>query len=104
MNETISMGVAFVAGIALGVIFFGGLWFTVKKAVSAKIPALWIFGSFILRMSITLLGFYVVGLDQWQNLMLCLLGFIIARFTVIHSTKSIDAKQAQLKKEEIHGS
>lgn len=103
MNETISMIVAFVAGIALGIIFFGGLWFTVRKAVVAKIPALWIFISFILRISITLLGFYVIGADNWQRLLLCLVGFIAARFMVIHFTKALDAKQMHLKKEEIHG-
>ncbi len=40
INETIYMILAFVAGLALGTVFFGGLWFTVKKAVTAKIPAL----------------------------------------------------------------
>lgn len=103
MNETMSMIVAFVAGIALGIVFFGGLWFTVKKAVHAKNPAIWIVISFILRISIILLGFYVIGFDHWQHLLLCLLGFIVARFMVIHFTKSFDAKQPQLKKEEIHG-
>jgi len=103
MNETVSMIVAFVAGITLGIVFFGGLWFTVKKAVVAKIPALWIFISFILRISITLLGFYVVGADNWRHLLLCLLGFISARFMVIHFTKALDAKQMHMDKEEIHG-
>ncbi len=103
MNETTSIIIAFVAGIALGILFFAGLWFTVKKAVFAKTPALWIFISFILRISITLLGFYVVGADHWQHLLLCLLGFIVARFAVIHFTRSLDSKQTQLKKEKIHG-
>lgn len=103
MNETILMIVAFVAGIALGIIFFGGLWFTVKKAITTKTPALWIFSSFILRMSIALLGFYVIGGNQWQHLILSLLGFIVARFIVIQWTKSIESKQAKIKKEEIHG-
>jgi hypothetical protein len=40
MNETLLMILAFIAGIALGIIFFGGLWFTVKKIVAAKMPAL----------------------------------------------------------------
>lgn len=103
MNEAVSMIVALVTGIVLGVFFFGGLWFTVKKAVVSKIPALWIFLSFILRISITLLGFYIIGVKNWQHLLLCLLGFIAARFAVIHFTKALDAKQVHLKKEEIHG-
>ncbi len=102
MNETLSVILAFVAGIALGVIFFGGLWFTVKKLITAKVPALWMVGSFILRVGMVLLGFYFIGAGNWQRLLICLLGFIAARFIVIHFTKAIDAKQLQLKKEHIH--
>lgn len=102
MNETIAMILAALAGIGLGMLFFGGLWFTVKKAVRARVPALWIFSSFFLRIGITLLGFYFVGAGNWQRLIICLIGFIIGRLIVVHFTKSIDAKQMQIKKELIH--
>ena len=102
MNETLYMILAFIAGLALGTLFFGGLWFTVKKAVTAKIPALWIFGSFFLRISITLVGFYFISSGNWQRLLICVAGFIVARSLVIHFTKSIDEKQIQLKKEVSH--
>ncbi|MDQ2721055.1 MAG: ATP synthase subunit I [Bacteroidota bacterium] len=102
MNETLLIILAFVAGIALGIIFFGGLWFTVKKIVTAKIPALWVLGSFIIRVSIVLFGLYFISSGSWQLLVLCLIGFIAARFIVIYFTKAIDAKQVQLKKEPIH--
>ncbi|MEH6406093.1 MAG: ATP synthase subunit I [Leeuwenhoekiella sp.] len=103
MNDIGIMIIAFVTGAALGVLFFGGLWITVKKAVTAKIPALWFFGSFILRISITLSGFYLIGAKNWQRLILCLLGFMIARFVVLRVTKNQDAKQLNLKKKEIYG-
>jgi F1F0 ATPase subunit 2 len=103
MNETLSMILAFFAGIALGILFFGVLWLTVKKSVTAKAPWLWVLGSFFLRVSITLLGFYFVGAGNWQRLLICLGGFIIARFLVIHFTKSIDKKNIQLRKEAVHG-
>ena len=45
------------AGVLLGAIFFGGLWLTVRKGVSSKQPALWFFGSLLLRMSIVLSWF-----------------------------------------------
>lgn len=103
MNDILLMILSFVAGIILGVIFFGGLWLTVKKIVTAKIPALWVIGSFIVRVGIVLLGFHFVSSGNWQRLVSCLIGFIAARFIVIHFTKSIDAKQLQLKKETLHG-
>ncbi len=103
MNETLLVILAFVAGIALGIIFFGGLWVTVKKLVTAKIPALLVFGSFIIRAGIVLLGFYFISFGNWQRLVTCLVGFTAARFLVIYFTKAIDAKQLQLKKERLHG-
>ena len=86
MNETLSLVLALVTGVLLGVIFFGGLWWTVRKGVSSKRPALWFFGSLLLRMSIALAGFYLIGRGHWERLLVCLLGFIIARFIVMWLT------------------
>lgn len=89
------MILVFIAGMALGMFFFGGLWFTIKKAVTAKIPAIWFFISFFLRVSVVLIGLYYISPGGWQPLTICLIGFIIARFIVIHLTKTIDKKQAK---------
>lgn len=64
MNETLILTLAGVAGTALGALFFGGLWWTVRKGVSSQRPAFWFFGSFLLRMSLTLAGFYGVAGGQ----------------------------------------
>jgi len=82
MNETLTLALAWLAGGALGAIFFGGLWWTVRKGVSSPQPALWFFGSLLLRMSIVLAGFYFVSGGQWKRLVACLVGFIIARVVV----------------------
>ena len=70
------------AGLLLGAFFFGGLWWTVRRGISARNPALWFSLSLLLRMSIALAGFYIVSANSWQNLLLGLLGFIIARAAV----------------------
>jgi F1F0 ATPase subunit 2 len=82
MNEYLSLTVALAAGVLLGAIFFGGLWWTVRNGVSAKSPALWFLGSLLLRMSLTIAGFYFVGGRDWKRMVLCLFGFVIARFVV----------------------
>jgi F1F0 ATPase subunit 2 len=102
MNETLFMILAFIGGLTLGVLFFGGLWFTVKKAVSAKIPAIWFFVSLFLRLSITLIGFYYISQGSWKRLLICVFGFIAARFIVMHFTKLMDDRQLQLKKAASH--
>ena len=66
----------------LGVLFFGGLWWTVRKGVPAKRPALLFLCSMLLRAGVVIAGFYVVSDGDWQRLLACLFGFVIARFIV----------------------
>ncbi len=87
MNELFILPMALTAGLLLGAIFFGGLWWTVRKSVASRFPGLWTFGSLLLRMSVTLAGFYLVGRAHWQPLVACLLGFVIARFIVTRLTR-----------------
>ena len=61
MNETVTLVLAWVAGLLLGAIFFGGLWWTIRKGLSSKRSALWFLGSLLLRTSIALAGFYFVA-------------------------------------------
>jgi F1F0 ATPase subunit 2 len=87
MNETLTLALAWVAGLLLGAIFYGGLWWTVRKGVTSKQPALWFLISMPLRMSIALTGFYFVSGGRWPRLLLCLCGFIMARLVVIWLTR-----------------
>ena len=93
MNEFLSLALALAAGMLLGAIFFGGLWLTVRKGASSKQPALWFFGSLLLRMSIALSGFYFVSGGHWKRLLLCLLGFVMARLAVTWLTRSSGENQ-----------
>jgi F1F0 ATPase subunit 2 len=86
MNETLTLALALAAGVLLGAVFFGGLWWTVRKGVSSKRPMLWFLGSLLLRTSVALAGFYVVAGGHWDRLLACLLGFISARFIVTRLT------------------
>jgi F1F0 ATPase subunit 2 len=82
MSETLSLAPAFVLGLLLGVFFFGGLWYTVRRGVVSKEPVLWFFGSLILRICITLTGFYYISGNQLERLIVCLIGFGAARIIV----------------------
>jgi F1F0 ATPase subunit 2 len=87
MNDALSLALAMVTGILLGVMFFGGLWWTVRKGFSSKQPALWFLGSLLLRISIALAGFYFVSGGHWERLLVCLLGFFLARLIVTRLTR-----------------
>ena len=93
MNETLIQLLAGVAGIGLGAIYFGGLWWTVRRAVSSPQPMLWFLGSALLRTAIALAGFYFISGGQWQRLVACLVGFIAARLLVTRLTRPAGEKQ-----------
>ncbi|MGC1951280.1 MAG: ATP synthase subunit I [Gammaproteobacteria bacterium] len=89
MSEALTLVLALVAGAALGTIFFGGLWWTVRKGTSSGRPALWFLGSALLRMGIALAGFYLVAGGHWERLLLCVLGFVMARLIMTWLTRAV---------------
>ena len=88
MNETLSLVLALAAGVLLGAIFFGGLWWTVRKGISSPWPAFWFFGSLLLRTGIVLAGFYFVSGGHWERLLLCMVGFALGRIVVTRLTQT----------------
>ena len=101
MNEVLPLALALSAGVLLGGIFFGGLWWTVRKGVSSEQPVFWFFGSLLLRTCIVLPGFYFILGDDWKRLLAGLFGFIVARLIVVRLT--LEAKQtSQLAREGGH--
>ena len=83
MSDAPALALAFVAGSMLGVLFFGGLWWTVQKGVTSDVPAFWFLGSLLLRTGAILVGFYLVSQGHWSRLVACLVGFVIARVIVV---------------------
>ncbi|MCP5222516.1 MAG: ATP synthase subunit I [Zoogloeaceae bacterium] len=92
MHEALALMVPLIVGGVLGAIFFGGLWWTVRRAVSSPWVALWFFGSLVLRMGIVLGGFFVVCGSDWQRWLAALLGFVLARAAVTRLTRLADAE------------
>ena len=88
MYEALVLVLALVAGVLLGAIFFGGLWWTVRRGMSSKQPAVLFFGSLLLRTGIALAGFYFMARIRWESLLVCLVGFIMARLIVTRLTRT----------------
>ena len=101
MNEPLSLASALAAGVLLGTMFFGGLWWTIRQGISSKWVALWFLGSMLLRTCIALLGFYFVLGGNWKRLLAGLLGFIIARLIVTRLTR-VAEQPSQLAQEAGH--
>lgn len=79
--------VPLLVGVLLGCLFFGGLWWTVQRAVATRWVALWFFASLLLRTGIVLGGFYLSCGDDWQRWLAALLGFVVARMVVTRVTR-----------------
>jgi len=87
MNESFTLILALVLGVMLGTFFFGGLWLTVKKGLSSKRAAFWFAGSLLLRTGVVISGFYWVTNGRWERLLVCMIGFFLARLIVIRLTR-----------------
>lgn len=91
-SDILTLFLAASAGLMLGGLFFGGLWWTVRNGITSKQPGLWFLGSMIVRMTIVMAGFYFVGGGQWERLLSCLIGFIAARSIAVRCTRSPNTK------------
>ncbi len=83
MTDSLTLPLAAFAGVLLGLFFFGGLWWTLRRALGSPRPALWVAGSLLLRMGCTAGGFVIVSAGDWQRLLACLIGFWAARWLVL---------------------
>lgn len=74
-------------GLALGALFYGGLWWTVHWGATIQRPALWFGCSLLLRFGVVLAGFYLVGSQHGLLLLPCLIGFFSGRVLVAVFTR-----------------
>ncbi|NLJ29055.1 ATP synthase subunit I [Desulforhabdus amnigena] len=73
----------FFAGMGIGLFYFGGLWMTVSRIRSVRHPAVLSLVSFWGRTVLSLWGFYLIMDRNWVNLLVCLAGFLLARWIMI---------------------
>jgi F1F0 ATPase subunit 2 len=88
MTEALTLLVVWLAGGGIGIMFFGGLWWTIRLGVSSRYAGLWFAGSLLLRVGLALAGFYLICGAHWGRMLVCLTGFVVARFAVTWATHS----------------
>lgn len=82
----IELAVSVMAGGLLGLFFFGGLWWTLRRAFASQRTALWMGASLLFRVAGVIAGFVLLSAGDWRKLLACLLGFWMARWVVVRST------------------
>ena len=82
MNDLLPLALAALGGAALGAVFYGGLYWTIRRGIRSSTPALWFSGSLLLRTALVLVGLYAISGGDWRRLLACLPGFLLARVAV----------------------
>ncbi len=96
MNQFMPFIGSFIAGIVLGMIFFGGLWLTLNGLQHSHHPALRLLSSLLLRMTLALAGFYAIAqLGVWQHLPVALIGFMVQRWLINRRLRTMNNKLAR---------
>ena len=94
MSVFLLLTVALLAGMALGVVFFGGLWWTVNRALTAAVPAAWFGLSALLRMAAVVYGLYCFARLGLARLTACVCGTLIARIIIKPLTREPMSRRA----------
>jgi F1F0 ATPase subunit 2 len=72
-------------GACLGLAFFGALWWTTQRLVTARVPGLLLAGSLIARLGILALGLIVLARADTAALVGALFGLIGVRIVVVRA-------------------
>jgi len=99
MTESLKVSGAILGGFALGVFFFVGLWWTVRRGVISVQPAVLFLGSMVFRTLAVMAGFYCLGRGDWRNIVGSLAGFVLARLFVTRNARFSTQAHALVKLE-----
>lgn len=78
----LSLILRLLAGAALGVFFYGGLWLSVHRLKQARHPIALTLASFWMRMLIVIGGLVWAMKGRWEYLLVCFVGLWIGRLAV----------------------
>lgn len=88
------MGAAFLAGSLIGLLYFGGLWWTVRRIPSARRPALLTLSSYLVRVTACTGAILLVSQGRWERVLILLAGFLTVRFLMVRRLGAVPARSA----------
>ena len=91
-TNVLYLAMAFLVGMGTGIVYFGGLWWTVRQLPFARQPALLTMGSFLVRTGISLTAFYLASEGHWERILISLLGFIIIRGFLVRRIQHLSTR------------
>ena len=91
-TNALYLAMAFLVGMGTGIVYFGGLWWTVRQLPFVRQPALLTIGSFLVRTGISLTAFYLASEGHWERILISLLGFIIVRGLLVRRVRPVSTR------------
>ncbi len=97
-----ALAVATFLGAVLSGLYFGALWMTLRRLTHHRHPAVLLMLSLLLRLTLLLIGFYLI-LDRghWDRLLAALIGFILVRILLTRMLGPVSASRVARSRTEI---
>ena len=77
------MVVGFFGGFVLGLVFFGGLYWTIQQLPTVRHPSLLMAASMLVRMAVLLAGLYFLMAGGIKNLLAAVVGVMLVKVVMI---------------------
>lgn len=94
MNDIASYVVVAIAGLALGVFYWLGLWWTCRRTIAGAASGSLIALSYFVRLGVMLGTMYILGRDSLIKLAIILLAMLAVRFAVSRQLTALQDSQA----------
>ncbi len=80
------------AGMAVGLFYFGGLWWTVRRLPAVRRPAMWILSSYLIRITVCVGAMFLVSQGRWERILILLAGFLAVRLLMVRRLSPVPAE------------
>jgi len=87
IDRIIILSAMLVIGFIVGILYFQGLWLTISRYSGSKYLGGKLLVSFLIRLTLAIGIFYYFMQDDWQRLILQLIGFLVARQVMIRRVR-----------------
>jgi F1F0 ATPase subunit 2 len=87
VSELLRLLATAAAGAAIGALYFGGLWLTVRRLPTVRRPAAFVLASFVTRTGLAALGFVVLLAGEPLRLAVALTGFLVVRMLLVRRVR-----------------
>ena len=93
-----TLALSLASGGLLGALYFGCLWWSVRRLADRAHPAAWFFSGLIFRLALAMTGFYLALQSGLGAFTACLVGFIAVRMALVRLARqdppSLNARHA----------